>query len=333
MYIAQIEKDTNNQSKDTNFFKHCAGRIGASQSKSASHSNPALPSQSLIQNLCYPELNRFFSKAVQHGCDQDAIKAYEEQMKKVHTNFKVIPCGLMVNEDHPWLHATPDFLCTCDCHGDCCGEVKCPYCIENLDFDNYILKKSSCLHKASDGSYFLKPNHQYYYQVQQQLFIMKRSYCDFVVCSFGKYGETKFVVQRIVPDEDHWDLVLPKLKTFWRTCVLPEILAKWYTRKHQSISLDQVDQDGICYCCKAANETTITCCNPKCAINKFHTSCLEIENPPQTWYCPHCRTLPNFKSQEKSTKRKRKFLAKWILLLPKWKSFVFAKANQVNMTN
>ena len=197
--ITQIEKDTIEQSKGTNFFRHRAGRIGASQSKSASHSNPALPSQSLIQTICYPELNRFFSKAVQHGCDHenDAIKAYVEEMKKVLTNFKVIPCGLMVNEDRPWLHATPDFLCSCDCHGDgCgCGEVKCPYCIENCDFDNYILKKSSCLHKDNGGSYSLKPIHQYYYQVQQQLFTTKRSYCDFVVCSFGENGQTNFVAQ------------------------------------------------------------------------------------------------------------------------------------------
>lgn len=42
--IAQINKDTLYQSKRINLFRHHAGKIGASQSKSASHSNPALPS-------------------------------------------------------------------------------------------------------------------------------------------------------------------------------------------------------------------------------------------------------------------------------------------------
>ena len=37
--ITLIKKDTMEQSKGTNFFKHRAGRIGASQRKSALHSN------------------------------------------------------------------------------------------------------------------------------------------------------------------------------------------------------------------------------------------------------------------------------------------------------
>ena len=41
--IAQVQKDTISQASGTNFFKHRAGRIGASQSKAAAHSDPALP--------------------------------------------------------------------------------------------------------------------------------------------------------------------------------------------------------------------------------------------------------------------------------------------------
>lgn len=44
----QIEEDTRSQSQGTNFYKHRAARIGVSQSKLASHTNLALPSQSLI---------------------------------------------------------------------------------------------------------------------------------------------------------------------------------------------------------------------------------------------------------------------------------------------
>ena len=29
-------------------------------------------------------------------------------MKK-NTNFKVIKCGLFINEENPWMHPTPDF--------------------------------------------------------------------------------------------------------------------------------------------------------------------------------------------------------------------------------
>ena len=93
-------------------------------------------------------------------------------MKELHTNFKIIRCGLFINEEYPWLHATLDFLCSCDCYGEA---VKCPFCIENCDFDNYVKKSSSCLQKDSSGNFSLKTQQQYYYQTQQQLLHQRNS--------------------------------------------------------------------------------------------------------------------------------------------------------------
>ena len=78
--IDQVERDTRSQAKGNNFFKHRSGRIGASLSKAACQTNPALPSQSLIQSICYPELNKLNTEAIRHGCkhEQDAITAYEK---------------------------------------------------------------------------------------------------------------------------------------------------------------------------------------------------------------------------------------------------------------
>ena len=147
-------------------------------------------------------------------------------MKKQHINFKIEKCGLMINEEYPCLHATPDFLCSCDCFGEGCGEVKCPLCIENCDFDIYVAKPSSCLEKTGIGNFSLKTNHQYYFQVQQQLFTYKSLYCDFIVCAIGHVREAKLVMQKHFPDEAHWVAVLPKLTSFWRTCILPEVLGR-----------------------------------------------------------------------------------------------------------
>lgn len=304
--IMQIEKDTISQSQGDNFFKHRAGRIGASQSKQASHTNPALPSQSLIQSICYPELNKIFSKAITHGCEHEglAISAYEQAMKEKHINFKIEKCGIFINKEYPWLHATPDFLCSCDCCGEGCGEVKCPFCIDNCDFENYVTKSSACLKKDNFGEFCIKRDHAYYYQTQQQLFTVKRNYCDFVVCAFDGCGTVKFFNQRILPDEEHWHSVLPKLTKFWRTCILPEVLGKWYTRKHfmANTQADKPPETGsICYCRMNTDEKTVLCCNPSCAIVSFHLSCLKIESIPKTWYCPHCRTLSQFKRSRKAT--------------------------------
>ena len=294
--IDQVQKDTIAQSSGTNFFKHRAGRIGASQSKAAAHSDPALPSQSLIQRICYPKLHKINTKAVHHGCKHEAsaIRAFEESMKKTHVNFKVVKCGLFINQEHPWMHATPDFLCSCDCCGQGCGEIKCPLCIENCDFDSYVLKPSSCLKKNSDEQFILLSTHEYYYQVQQQLFTTKLNYCYFVVCAVDS-NELMLVPQRILPDKDHWSNVVPKLQKFWRICVLPEVLARWYTRR-VNLSEDGAPlANAVCYCRQETEEDTVKCCNPHCAIQQFHLSCLGIDAIPKTWYCPKCRTLLQFK--------------------------------------
>ena len=134
--IKIIEEDTRDQSQGSSFYRHRAGRIGASISKAASHTNPAQPSQSLFKTTCYPNIFKFSTAATDHGCKHEgiAIKAYELVMKKKRINFQVKKCGTFINKQYPWLHATPDFLISCDCCGEGCGEVKCPYCLKDTDF-------------------------------------------------------------------------------------------------------------------------------------------------------------------------------------------------------
>ena len=244
-----IEKETMNQAKGKAFYRHRAGRIGASRSKAASHSDPSQPSQSLIKTICYPDIFKFSSAATRRGCKHEplAIKKYENEMKLKQNNFQVKQCGTFINKEYPFLHSTPDFLCSCDCCGLGCGEVKCPYCIDDLDFDNYLFKKSSCLER-------------------------------------NEHTGNSF-----------WDSLVPKLCSFWRTCILPEILGRWYTRKLDLPVETSHEQNSDCYCQKKTDESTVTCSNPKCPVSKFHLSCLAIERVPKTWYCPHCRKLPEFK--------------------------------------
>ena len=304
--IQQIEMDTQEQAKGNDFFKHRAGRIGASQSKAACHTDPTPPSQSLITSICYPQFSKVITKAIQHGCkhEGDAIQAYQDAMTHQHESFEVSKCGTFINVEHQFLHATPDFLCSCACCGEGCGEVKCPASIEDCDFESYVGKKVSCLEKV-EGTYKLKRNHQYYYQVQQQLFTTHKKYCDFVVCAFNG-NRRAFAHERIYPDTAFWENNLPKLTTFWRTCVLPEILGKWYSRRSNRI-VAGISDDDICYCrMDKEAEPTVTCSNSSCPFSKFHLSCLRITTPtPKTWYCPNCRKLPEFKrSRAKKTTQK-----------------------------
>ena len=104
--ISQIEKDTQNQAKESGFFARRAGSISASLSGAVCHTNPVQPSQSLIKSIYYPHLFKINTKAVTYGCkhEDDAIKAYEEIMAMTHTDFKISKCGLVINQEYPWIH-------------------------------------------------------------------------------------------------------------------------------------------------------------------------------------------------------------------------------------
>ena len=146
-------------------------------------------------------------------------------------NLAAKKCGLFIYKQHEFLHATPDFLVSCVCYGTGCGEVKYPSIIKDGNFENFAKQKNSCLEKVN-GHLQLRKSHSDYYQVQQQLFSVPGiKYCEFVVCAIDGKKSMNLTVLRIYPDVRHWNSVLPKLETFWRTCILPEILGRWYTRR------------------------------------------------------------------------------------------------------
>ena len=120
-------------------------------------------------------------------------------------------------------------------------------------------------------------------------------YCDFVVFAFSVNNQPVIFYERIYPDYTLWESLQPKLTTFWRICILPEILGRWYTRKCHMPSLVQVpvscNDNAIWYCRKVTEEGTITCSNAKCPYMRFHLSCLRSST---------CRLLPEFKRNAKT---------------------------------
>ena len=293
--IKLIEKDTRKQSKGASFYHHRAGRIGASVSKLACHTNPAQPSQSLIKTICYPNLFKFSTAATEHGCkhEDQATETFENFMRKKHIGYRTIKCGMFINKQFPWLHAAPDFLSWCKCCGYGCREVKYPHCLDGVDFESYANKRSSCL-EVKDGKMKLKREHQYYYQVQQRLFSTELPFCDFIVCGFNdKCGS--FINERIMQDKEHWENNVPKLSQFWRYCVLPEILGRWYTRKSNLLK-QSTSPKAVCFCGMDTDKSLEKCSNPSCQISLFHPSCLKISQVPKVWFV---QTAKNFLSSKR----------------------------------
>ena len=75
-----------------------------------------------------------------------------------------------------------------------------------------------------------------------------KEYCDFYV-----WTEQDFHYERIYPDIEFWSNCLKKCKDFFRLCLLPELVGKFYSRMTlcDEINEDKVNQlspDTFCYC-------------------------------------------------------------------------------------
>ena len=102
-----------------------------------------------------------------------------------------------------------------------------------------------------------------------------------------------FSFEKVGKDHDHWNTILPRLHFFWRFCILPEILARWYTRKCNFLNTGESSNIQFsCFCMRATKEVTVKCSNPLCQVRNFHPSCLKLENFTfkDSWLCPMCQT-------------------------------------------
>ena len=85
----------------------------------------------------------------------------------------------------------------------------------------------------NSGSIHLDKKHAYYYQVQTQIFVCEVAYCDFCICTFPESGPSMHI-ERIYPDPEFWHVCVSKAEHFFKVCILPELVGKWYTRPIQN---------------------------------------------------------------------------------------------------
>ena len=148
--------------------------------------------------------------------EEDAVQEY---VKFQHTNgcngLFVCESGIHISIDHPFLGATPDGCVYDPSAEEPYGflEVKCPYLqTDNMPIEACRDSKFCCAvqKKGELDMPTLKLNHPYYAQVQRQMAISGRRWCDFVV--FTPRGIS---VERIYFDDIYWSTrLLPKLHNF-----------------------------------------------------------------------------------------------------------------------
>lgn len=78
----------------------------------------------------------------------------------------------------------------------------------------------------NNGVVTLKRTHKYYYQVQGQMAICKRNWCDLVI-----WTPTSLTIERIPFDTDFWKNTLQKLEKFYDRAVLPELASPHFPQE------------------------------------------------------------------------------------------------------
>lgn len=277
-----LAKSTSLQSECPLWYQHRIGRLTASKFGLICRTTIDSPSQSLVSSiLIHKHIN---SAPIVWGRKNEAIarEQYKKLMKHSHQNFSVKVTGLHINPAYPHLGASPDGLVSCDCCGEGMVEIKCPYSIKDLPPVAAVNNRNFFMSKDENGMH-LKKSHAYFYQVQGQMAICERSYCDFVC-----WTPEGTAIERICKDQAFFDVVKEKLDEFFVKVILPRVLTGEEARSNGDVSNDV--EESFCYCRKGEFGRMVACDNPHCKVEWFHFKCVGLTSEPTgSWYCPDCK--------------------------------------------
>ena len=154
--------------------------------------------------------------------EKKARSVYEKCMYKIYSNVSFDDAGFHIHLDFNYLGATPDGFVSCSCCGSGIFEIKCPFSKMDSSIDEAIQDRKFYL-QNKNGEITLMKNHAYYYQVQAQLFVTNKQYCD-----FNCYTGREVHIERINKDDTIRNC-LDQIYSFYLLGVLPELVAKWHT--------------------------------------------------------------------------------------------------------
>lgn len=312
---AYLEESTRLQAQSLLWFEHRIGRLTASKFLAVSRASLDPPPASLVKEIMVRSNVSGFVPALQWGTDNEdkAREAYVELASEEHENFRFMPAGLHVNPCYPHLGATPDGLICCDCCGEGIIEIKCPYKHRHIH-PSTVTDPTFYLKMCEDGCRQLCRGHAYYHQIQGQLAVCEKQYCDFICWTpLGMHTEC------ILPEPSYLSKTKPSLDAFFVKVVLPLLLTGCTSisnegRQGSSHSLlDTNSTETVpstctsngnstcpphfpvptyCWCGGGESGRMIACDNPCCTVEWFHFECAGLRRKPRgKWFCSDsCRS-------------------------------------------
>ena len=219
---SDIERSTQKQRHSSVWYNVRKFRLTASRFGEIYYRKAKTPPDVLIKQLLYP--HQLTTQAVTWGIDHEtaAIQAYiEYQNNKGHKGLSVTAAGFYINPNFSFLGASPDGAVTDPSSEEPYGlvEIKCPYSHRDITPEEACSKKGFYC-SLENSTVILRHSHKYFCQVQGQMAICNRPWCDFVV-----YTSKGISCERIKFRPSFWNKMLDKLTTFYDCYFAPEIVS------------------------------------------------------------------------------------------------------------
>lgn len=294
--IEYIEEATHRQADSPEWHAIRTGRITASKAHSILHTNLENPAPSIIKNICgESKVHHSTIPSLNWGKlnEKKAVDAFESKLSDEHDDVEIHYPGFRLHKELQYIGASPDGLYCCDEMDFTMIEVKCPYTKRDTN---------SAKEAAADKNFFLDENlvlkgtHQYYTQVQMQLFVYNLQKCMFIVWT------PNWDHHQIILRNDYFiDSSIPVLTLFFKNHIIPELITRRleYSNKQLKPNQEETDKSTIyCYCRSTYNddEKWIGCDAERCEYKWFHYKCVNVKRPRKgTWYCPSCRKTKQVK--------------------------------------
>jgi putative phage-type endonuclease len=218
---ARIEKLTRGQNKSQNWFECRKGRLTSSNFGTICKLKPETDPKNVLKTLLY-DVSFTTNKYVKWGIDHEP--AARRSYCRLYPLYMVSQSGLIVNPTFPHLGCSPDGIVTLENGESGLLEIKCPASDKWRTHSpaECGLDSDFCCSLDENQNLKLKINHNYYFQVQGQMAICNKKWCDFVIWTL----KPPLSVERIYFDESFWLKCLSKLNSFYVKSMLPELFTQ-----------------------------------------------------------------------------------------------------------
>ena len=195
--------------------------------------NQKTKTTALLRHCLYPKPLDPLPLSISWGIQNEAV-AIDAYIKHKHSigNYSIVveKCGFIVHPDKGWIGASPDGQVTDLTAAEPRGliEVKCPFSKREVS-STEACKDPNFFCELIGSNIHLKRTHQYYHQVQLQLYAGLDVYhwCDF--CVYTRMGIS---IERIYPNIEWQSKNIPALESFFDNYIAPELVLSHYKPRY-----------------------------------------------------------------------------------------------------